>query len=85
MPLHLLDQLVDQYHCKNHRDPRKIVVAPLASVSVAYRKGLHPEWQGIPVEIRLFEESEVVANGTCLGVFLHEENGTLALRGCELA
>jgi len=84
MPKSILSKLVDQFETKNGHKPKKIVVAPIALATLSIKRSIAPIWEGIPVECRLFEETEVVEKGTVLGIFVYNDAGTLSLRSCDL-
>lgn len=83
--MRLLTKMLAQY-CETHgHPPRKIVVAPIASVALALKGSLSPIWAGIPVEFRLFNQDEIVppGSGSQLGIFL-KKGAKLALVACDL-
>jgi len=84
--MRLLSWFVDQFIREHQSPPTKIVVAPVAAVALSLKSSLGPMWAGVPVEMRLFEQEEVVAKGTGtkLGVFLREAGEQLSLVCCDL-
>jgi hypothetical protein len=86
MPKKILSQLIEQYQTKNQVKPDRIVIAPVALVALGCKRSVMTSWEGIPVECRLFDESEVVMQGPKLGVFVQKDGDTdMAIRACELA
>jgi hypothetical protein len=81
----LLSRMLEEFEAKNGRKPEKIVVAPAALLALGARRSLRPVWNGVPVEARLFELTEVVKRGgTKLGVYIRND-GNLRLVACDLA
>jgi len=84
----ILSQLLEQFK-QNHsgKAPQEIVVAPAALASLAIKQSAHPKVEGVPLTCRLFTPQEALkpGKGTRLGVFVHNETGTLSLRSCDLA
>lgn len=70
-------------------NPQKIVMTPQASLAAGLSEVVQPAHEGIPIEIRLFGEDEVVRKGTgvSLGVFLKGESdgSQMELRSCEIS
>lgn len=68
----ILSNLVEQFRAKHHRPPSRIVVDPLALVSLGLRRSVAPFWNGIPVECREVvpapPESTPNALGVCIQV-----------------
>lgn len=81
----LLSKFVEQYHQRHKTLPEKIVVAPIAALKLAVDKNLPVKWAGVPIEMRLFESSEVVAHGPQLGIFVKDEGQQLRLVACDLS
>lgn len=85
----ILTLMVNKFQQKHNRKPAKIVIAPVALVTLGIRRQISPEWEGIPVECRLFQDNEVVRKHTKepvqkLGVFVKENRGQLHLAACDL-
>ncbi|MGV0949149.1 MAG: hypothetical protein ACOYB3_00655 [Azonexus sp.] len=84
----ILSQLLEQFK-QNHagKAPQEIVAAPAALASLAIKQSARPKVEGVPLTCRLFTPQEVLkpGKGTRLGVFIHNETGTLSLRSCDLA
>ena len=85
----LLPQMVEQF-VKLHegRLPEKIVIAPMAILALAIKRSLAPRCVGVPVEMRIPKDSEVVekGKGTKLGVFVKRQKLlTYSIVSCELA
>ncbi len=83
----VLSLMVEDFRALHGAMPKKITVAPVALVALSAKKSVAPTWQGIPVECRLFEASEVVKKGspsTTLGVFVRERRGITQLVACNL-
>lgn len=85
----VLTLMVRRFQEKHSRDPLKIVVAPVALVALGIKKSVAPQWNGIPVECRLFTESEVAskherAKAKYLGLFVKENRGRMRLVACDL-
>lgn len=81
--------MLENFQAKHGRKPEKIVVAPLALVSLSIKKTVAVSWDGIPVECRLFREDEVASKAekakvACLGVFMKENRGRMVLVACDL-
>jgi hypothetical protein len=89
--MRILTEIVDQYRTLHNALPIKIVVTPLAAVSLGLKDSLGPLWCGVPVEMRPFDEAEVVEPGTGrqLAVFLkkqeYDQEVSYVLAGCELS
>jgi hypothetical protein len=85
--LKVLSRIVEQFR-SNHKgqSPKAIVIAPVALVALGIKHSVSPSWDKIPVECRLFEETEVVTKGTGtkLGVFVYGAEDSLTIRACEL-
>lgn len=64
----LLSQLVEQFRAKHNRMPSRIVVDPLALVSLGLRRSVAPFWNGIPVECREVVPVPPKITPTALGV-----------------
>lgn len=84
MPKSILSLLVEQFETKHGHKPVKIVVAPVALAALSIKRSVAPMWAGIPVECRLFAETEAVASGTKMGVFVYNKEGDLSIRSCDL-
>jgi hypothetical protein len=85
----LLTQMVEKFREKHGRLPHKIVVTPLALVALGFKNSVAPTWNGVLVESRLFEDSEVAskhdrAKVSSLGVFSKEKRGRMILVACDL-
>lgn len=85
----VLSQMVDKFRQKHGHPPEKIVVAPVALVSLGLKKSVAPVWHGVPVVCRLFDEAEVAskhekAKVRNLGIFVKENRGRLQLAACDL-
>lgn len=81
--------MVEKFKDRHHKVPRKIVVAPYALVALGLKKSVGTEWDGIPVECRLFSDNEVVSRhdrnrAVSLGVFVKETRGRAVIRACDL-
>lgn len=80
--------MVEKFEQKHGQKPQKIVIAPMALVTLGIKKSVAPIWAGVPVECRLFEDREVVRRGEnkarSLGVFLKERRGKFVLAACDL-
>lgn len=81
--------MVEQFRQKHGRLPDKIVVAPVALVTLGIKKSVAPSWDGVPVECRLFREDEVAsyyerAKVRSLGLFVKENRGRMRLVACDL-
>lgn len=81
--------MVEKFRQKHGHPPEKIVVAPVALVSLGLKKSVAPVWNDVPVECRLFKEEEVAARHEKakvknLGVFVKEKRGRLQLAACDL-
>lgn len=81
----ILTTFVERFQKLNQKSPTHIVVAPAAALILAKRQDLPTHYNGIPVQMRLWEESEAVkpGTGTRLALFLKEEP-TLSIQACEL-
>lgn len=78
--------MVQEFKRKHGKNPTKITVAPVALGILALRGSAKTRCEGVPVECRLFDEQEVVANGPNLGVFVYETaKGKHELRAVDLA
>jgi len=64
----LLSQLVEQFRAKHNRMPSRIIVDPLALVSLGLRRSVAPFWNGIPVECREVIPAPPESTPTALGV-----------------
>jgi hypothetical protein len=84
----LLPQMVEQFVKLHGHLPEKIVIAPMAVLALAIKKSLAPRCVGVPIEMRIPKDSEVVdkGKGTKLCVFVKKQ-GLLnySLVSCELA
>lgn len=85
----VLSLMVDRFRDKHGHPPRKIIVAPLALISLGVKGSVAPTWEGIPVECRLFKDEEVAsrhknAQAVNLGVFAKETRGERRLASCDL-
>ena len=81
----LLTKFVDAYRKRHDGNaPTRIVVAPVALLSLGIKESVNRVWMGIPVECRLFELDEVVRSGSKLGVFTRKYGDDLELAACEL-
>lgn len=81
--------MVKKFEAKHGKMPAKIVVAPVALVALGLKKSVSPLWEGVPVECRLFTESEAAskherAKVKSLGVFVREKRGRMVLAACDL-
>lgn len=81
--------MVEKFQERHGRLPLKIVVAPVALVALGLKKSVSSTWNDIPVECRLFDESEVAskhvkAKVRSLGVFVKENRGRMRLVSCDL-
>lgn len=82
----LLTRMVKQYEDAHQgRKPEKIVVEPLALVALGIKRSVAPIWQGVQVECREIEKSEVVkpGRGSLLGVIL--DTKTSQVVACDLS
>jgi hypothetical protein len=64
----VLSQLVEQFRARHHKMPSRIVVDPLALVSLGLRRSIAPVWNGIPVECREINPAPLQSKPTALGV-----------------
>jgi hypothetical protein len=64
----ILSQMVEQYQNRHKKPPEKIIVHPLALVSLGLRRSVAPVWNGIPVECREIVQEDGKKGGKCLGV-----------------
>jgi len=85
----VLSLMVEKFREKHGRLPEKIVVAPVALVSLGLKKSVAPVWNDVPVECRLFKKDEVAARHEkakvkSLGIFVKESRGQLRLAACDL-
>ena len=64
----LLSQMVDQFRARHNRLPSRIVIDPLALVSLGLRRSVAPFWSGIPVECRDISPEPPKSTPTALGV-----------------
>ncbi len=62
--------MVEQYQERHKKPPEKIIVHPLALVSLGLRRSVAPVWNGIPVECREIVPEKGKKDGSCLGVFV---------------
>jgi len=81
--------MVEKFRQKHGHPPEKIVVAPVALVSLGLKKSVAPVWNDVPVECRLFKKEEVAARHEktkvkSLGIFVKENRGRLQLAACDL-
>lgn len=60
--------MVEQYQQRHKKLPEKIIVHPLALVSLGLRRSIAPVWNGIPVECREITQQDGKRGGTRLGV-----------------
>lgn len=60
--------MVEQFRAKHNRMPARIVVDPLALVSLGLRRSIAPFWNGIPVECREINPVPPKSTPTALGV-----------------
>lgn len=77
--------MIAEFQAQTGKRPSAIVVAPAAALVLAKREELPTQINGIPVQMRLWDESEVAipGSGVKLGIFV-KEGTVLALRACEL-
>lgn len=64
----LLTQIVEQFRARHQRLPTRIIVDPLALVSLGLRRSVAPQWNGIPVECREITPKPPESTPTALGV-----------------
>lgn len=82
----LLSMLVDQFKLMHRgREPKKIIVDPLALVALGAKRSIAPSWNGIEVECREIGDKEMTkpAGGTCLGIFMDVPNSQVV--ACSLS
>lgn len=88
--IEVLTLMVRRFQEKHSRSPLKIVIAPVALVALGMKKSVAPTWNGVPVECRLFKESEVAppkydrTKVKNLGIFVKENRGRMRLVACDL-
>ena len=80
----ILCEMLQKFRDKHGRSPEKIIVAPIALVGLAVKKSVTANWEGIPVECRLFRNEEVArrndrAKVAYLGIFMKENRGRMVL------
>ena len=83
----VLTQLVEQFRARHNRLPSRIVVDPLALVSLGLRRSVAPVWNGIPVECRDLTPAPPRSTPTALGVCVQvdpKNPATAYLQGFEL-
>lgn len=83
----LLSQMIGQFEQRHHRQPKKVVVAPLACLALAIKGSLAPMWMGIPVECREMKEEEATREASqaqSLAVFVLPEDRTGRVVCCDL-
>jgi hypothetical protein len=81
--------MVEKFQEKHGRPPLRIVVAPLALVALGLKKSVAPFWDTIPVECRLFKDTEVASKHEKskvknLGLFVKESRGQMRIVSCDL-
>lgn len=73
--------MVEQFKASHQgKLPEKIVVEPLALVSLTLKKSIAPRWAGCPIECRddvKASEARKPGEGTTLGVFVDARRGQL--------
>jgi len=79
--------MVEQYQQRHSRLPEKILIHPLALVSLGIRRSVAPLWNGIPVECREVSPAVGKKGGKCLGVSLeaNKKEAALVTFDCEYA
>lgn len=83
----ILSLMLQQFRQKHRRNPKHLVVVPLAMLALAIKQSLAPEWEGIPVVCREVAEHEVAQPGetaVSLAVFVNPEHDQGVLRSCDL-
>ena len=83
----LLSQLVEQFRAKHNRMPTRILIDPLALVSLGLRRSVAPFWNGIPVECREVSPAKPGSTPMALGVCVQidEKDSKVAyLQGFEI-
>ena len=81
----VLSLMVKQFTERHQgRQPKRIVLTPLALLGLAIKRSVAPTWCGIPVACREIAEAEATENGWALGVFVLPEDRTVRLASCDL-
>ena len=64
--------------------PTKIVLTPQAALALALKEAYTPEFMGVGIEARPFDETEIAqpGKGSQLGIFMR--GNPEALRACDL-
>jgi hypothetical protein len=64
----ILTRMVEQYLERHKKLPEKIIIHPLALVSLGLRRSVAPVWNGIRVECEEVAPEASKKDGSCLGV-----------------
>lgn len=83
----VLTRMLGQFRERHAREPKRVVVAPLACLALAIKGSVAPSWMGIPVECREIREEEATVDRTqaqSLGVFVLPEDRTARIVCCDL-
>lgn len=75
--------MVGQFQARHGKKPSKIIIDPLALVSLGLRKSVAPVWNGIPVECREIAPVRPAGEPMALGVHIHVDPKTPKVAALE--